>query len=329
LLSRRQRAPADAPDVEEVARVPAPLPFAPSVLARRPEIAVSRLALGVTLYVDDGLGWGKKHAVEALDRFLRVVQRRGDWWFTTSMISSWRRISERGLPEVRAALGIGWDESRPRHLFWFRLVDDTNAPGVGFSYREVDDRRGARTGFLEIFLPQDESPRALLQLVLSVVEAAPFWSGVGGYVATWNHWTKPISFWSIFKWCRRFIGIDVQVPDEMAWLARGGLPGTGWLTLLGAPLINRLEIDVGALSAAPAPHATVVQELPRGALVRAGEAPTVGDVNNLGYPAAYAEAARLLAPYLVAAPPRLWGGFYDDDMSAKWFRRLLDPEGWR
>jgi Protein of unknown function (DUF3396) len=309
--------------------VPSPLPFAPSVLTRQPEIAVSRVSLGLTLYIDGGLAWAQKHAVEALDLFLRLASGRETWWFTTSMVSDWRRVSDRSLPEVRHALKIAWNEATPRHLFWFRLVDDIHAPGVGFSYREIDDHRTERTGFLQIFLPQQQAPKDLLELVTALGAAVPFWSGVAGYVATWNAWTKPVSFWSIFKWCRRFVGLDVQVPDEMSWSARAGLPGTGWLTLLGAPLVDRLEIDLTALQAAPAPHGTTVQELARGALVRAGQAPTLGDVNGLQYPAVYAEAARLLAPYLIDPPPRLWGGFYDDDLSVKWFRRLLDPEGWR
>lgn len=311
--------------------MPAPFPFTPSLLTARPEVAVSRLALGLTLYIEGGLAWAQTHAVAALERFVRLVPQRDSWWFTTSMLSDWRRVSERRgtTAELRDALGIHWNKSRARHLFWFRLVDDTTAPGLGMSYLEVDDQRSARTGFLQIFLPQDEEPARLLELARELGESAPFVNGVGGYLATWNHWTRGTSFWSIHKWCRRFVGIDVQVPDEMAWLARAGLPGSNWLTLLSASFIERLEIDVGALRERPAPHGTAVLEMGRGALVRAGDAPTIGDVNMLGYPAAYAESARLLAPYFVDAPPRLWGGFYDDDQSVKWFRRLLDPEGWR
>jgi hypothetical protein len=68
--------------------------------------------------------------------------------------------------------------------------------------------------------------------------------------------------------------------------------------------------------------------LTHGTLVRAGERPTLGDLNALVYPAAYAEVAHRLAPLLPADPRPFpqWGD--DAKETAAWVRRFVAPEGW-
>src|SRR4029450_13847279 len=99
--------------------------------------------------------------------------------------------------------------------------------------------------------------------------------------------------------CLRYLGLDAQDPLAMSWLAPTGLPGTGGLTLIGAPLGGALGMDDAALKRRDWHEDVRVHALAKGLLVQAGRAPTLGDVNRLTLPFAYAEVARALAPHFV------------------------------
>jgi hypothetical protein len=298
------------------------------VRASRPEEAVARICLGLTLYLDDCRHWSRGGAAEALRRFLAAVPKDELQWATTSAMDEWRRVRSGGFDAWVDALVQRRLQDQPRHLLWFRLADDVHVPRYSFSYREVDDARSARTGFLQIALPPDFECRAFRRLALSVTQCGSYWSGVGGYAAAWNANRKGPSFWPIHAWCRRYLGLDVQDPDVMAWHARQGLPGTGWLTWIGSPLAEALKIETSALVRRSWKHRVMVEPVERGALVQAGPEPDLGDLNRSQFPTAYADVAQALAPWLLAEPPELWGKFYEEKDTAKWMRRFVDPSEW-
>jgi hypothetical protein len=292
------------------------------VLKHAPEVTVARAVLGLTLYLDDMPAWAGGGLAYAVRAVLDLVGTERLAWYTTSVLSDWRRVTG----PMRLALLDELDRPGPlRHLWWMRLVDDPGAPGAGLSYREVDEARG-RTGFLQIFLPADSDPAQLLALAGSLGDRFGFASGVGGFLATWNQHEKPAAFRDIHGWSRRFLGLDVQDPDAMAWHARRRLPGTNWLTLVGARFAEAAAVT--AAMCAPGPAAVKVTPLRHGLLVQAGEQPTWGDLNRGSYPAAYAAVARRLEPWICAAELVLWGGFHRHEHTGPWLRRFVEPGRW-
>lgn len=299
-----------------------------TVLADSPQVSLARCALGLTLYLDEPFTWASEAAVAVLEHYLRVAPTDRLQWYTTSMLSDWHRFTPRSAESVLRALPVPWAEERVRHLFTFRLVDELGAPSLGFFYKEMDEARGRR-GFLQLLLPEDHEPSELLGLAAEVGKRWPVLCGVGGYVGTWNEWLKSSAFWSLYRFSKRFLGMDIQDPDPMSWAVAQGLPGSNWLTLVGEGLAQRLELDVAALQAQRWRAEVKVHALRRATLIQAGAAPTLGDVNSLRYPAAYAEVARALEPYFVKEPPEYWGGFYEEKKTAAWLRRLVFPEDLR
>jgi hypothetical protein len=63
-------------------------------------------------------------------------------------------------------------------------------------------------------------------------------------------------------------------------------------------------------------------------LLRAGEQPTMGDLNRLAYPEAYAEVARRLDPLFVEEPSEFLGLFADNVHTHAWLRRLVEAGDW-
>jgi hypothetical protein len=294
------------------------------VLRDAQHVSVACPTLGLTLYLTDMIAWARGAATAALAAWLRHCPAGSPTWYTTSGMADWEPVLGDTMPALLEQVSSP-DLLRVRHLFWFRVVDDTGAPSAGFSYRETNEARGPG-GWLQLFLPEDTDPGRLLALTEELADLAPFLCGVGGHLASWNAHEKPTAFWDIRDWCRRHLGLDVQDPDQMAWHARQRLPGTSWLTLIGDPFEARADA-LAAVETRPGPF--TVTRRKHGLLVRAGERPDLGDVNTLTFPAAYAAVARRLAPFLVTGDELEFpGGFVDHGDTGAWLRRFVEPEGW-
>lgn len=294
-----------------------------------PEVMVARVALGLTVYLDDAPHWAETGVPAMVSALLRMVPGATLEWLTTSTRNDWVRLSpaERdGLPQT---LANAWNARGPRHLLQVRLSDDTQCMGAGFSYRELDPARGGRHGWLQLVLPYDQSPDDLLALAVELAQEHPFRCAVGGYLTTFNEWEKPAAFWCIRRWALQHLGLDVQDPDMAAWFVEQQLPSTNWLTLLGAPLLEARGVSASALQAHPWERPITVLPLERGVIVRAGERPVTGDVNDLVYPETYAEVSRALEALLPRRFARYYGGFHDGDQTLRWVRRFVEPEAWQ
>lgn len=299
------------------------------MLEREPTRSVARVALMLTLYIHDMEAWEHGGAEAACRELFDVCAPKNLRWFTTSRLDHWSRVDEATVREIVS--NLTWPQATPRHCFGFWLADEPGAPSCLFGYRSIDTGRNERAGVLQLALPQDTDPGLLWQLALSIGHRLPFTCGIGGYAASWNRLHPQTAFHEIRAWCRRYIGLDVQEPDRMAWHVRDALPGTSWLTLMGPRLLD-------SWGQSPADYVGRKWETPNiaalplssgGVLIRAGEGPTLADLNRFAYPSAYVEVARALATRLPMAPPELTGGFFVHEDTAAWMRRFLEPEGWR
>jgi hypothetical protein len=296
------------------------------VLAADHNVSVGKVELGLTLYLADAAAWAADGAARALDEFLSVAPINELNVFTGTP-PRWRSIRHGDLGPVREQLRHPhWQQDRMRHLLDMRVVDDPTVPSVGFEYREIDPARLQRTGVLCVTLPRETEPEVLYQLTVRIASIAPFWSGSAGYVLRFNDHHPGSAFTWFRTLSRRWLGIDAQEPERAAWSAAERLIGSNWLTLLGRPLIDLRKVDGAPLAAAPPP--LTLQPLPTGWLLKAGAQPTLGDLNRAEFPAAYAQAERLLGSALPLYDPRFAGPFLKDDLASRWRRRLTEPQGW-
>ncbi len=298
------------------------------VLASDPLVTLARVELGATLYLDEPLHWAREGAARALEAFLARTPAELRCWYTTSHLDVWKAARPALEPQWVDNLRVTGLTGQPRHLFEFAVADDAGTPSQGFRYREVDPRRAERAPYIELTLPQESSGAELEGLVRDVVACGPVLCGVGGAAARWNPQFRVTAFTRIRGWCKRFLGVDVQEPEESCWTAREKLPGSNWLTVCGPGFAVRPEL--AALAAwTGRGDAVEVSDLGGGTLlVRAGTEPTLGDRNALDFPAALARVAAALAPLFGPAPQG--AGIWQTRLPGpeEWMRRLIDPEAW-
>jgi hypothetical protein len=292
-----------------------------------PTVTVARATLGLTVYLANGVGWAREGAVAALDLFARHAGRERLRWYSRSTDDLWVPVLDETLPRIASVLPLQEHQHRARHLLQLRVVDDTSAPSAAFVYRELDEDRAPCAGYLQCVLPFDHPLDDFLAMSLALLQLGLWWNATAGYLATWSVAEKPSSFATLRRWCRRYRGLDVQDPDAMMALAPRGLPGVNWLTALGKPFMARNKLDPAVALAPPWSDDVALAMLPHGVIVRAGDVPTLGDLNTLSHPDVYAEVARRLDPWMTAAPPPFpW--WTDEDETLRWFHRLTRPEGW-
>jgi hypothetical protein len=300
------------------------------VLTNNAAITVARPALGLVLYLDDPLVWARQAARAVLLGFMERVNARELQLFTTSVKPGYHSITGNDMAKLLHDLPLPAARATVRHLLWLRVVDNPHAARLGFSYREIDAENQRRCGFVEMVFPPDFDPRVLADFAAQIAGQWPLLAGVGGYMLSWNLREAATAHDAALPLCRRFLGLDFQDPDQLAWAVPQGLPGTGWLTLVGRRHAEGLEIDLPALEKRAWETPVAVRGLKHAHLIRAGESPDLGDLNRLAYPSAYAEVARVLAPYFIEEPPPFLGERWNEqpELAASWMRRLVDPEGW-
>lgn len=305
----------------------------PIVLRDEPSRVVARVTARLTMYTADPFGWAAGGAVRAFDAFLAAAaaadpsNARRQWWMTTSMMPHWTCIASSALDEVREGLSIG-GLGGIRHQFELRVARHRSATDLGFSYREVDDRRRARAGVIEIELPPDATT-VLLALARQLAETGPAFSMVGGLGISWERALRSTAHVAAYRWCRRYLGLDLQDPEPMSLHAMRGIPGTGWITHVGDRLVEACGVDPGdSLRRAAGAEDVRVERRGGGTLVIAGDAPSAGDNNDFELPVALRTVACALEPLFVTPPPTYAGPFFLHGTTNAFLRRLIDPVAW-
>lgn len=290
---------------------------------------VLRPALGLTAYLEAPEWW----ALQGAERAFGLLRDHGPIdrvrLFSTSMLQHWRAAPSHSLDSLQASLSCRTVlAGKPRHLFWAEFADYPNVPSIGMRYSEVETTRTIRHAFVQFTLPVDWPPEELLQLALRLANLGPVRSMVGGLCVRWNVLHQRLAFNQFYLWALRFVGLDCQDAEEMAWHTQMGLPGSNWLTFVGSSFADEQGLALDDLSSATWNQPVRTLPSQHGLLLQAGAAPTEGDLNQLRMPEAYMEVARRLEPYLVEQPPVFWGAFQEENRMHRWFRRLADSKGW-
>lgn len=298
----------------------------PHVLRADREHVVARGALGVTMYLANGLAWAREGALAAFDVWLGSVARSEVRWYATSVDERWHSVEKGTVDALRSSISLPWARGRARHGLRLRVSDGAGAPGTAFVYRELDEERAPCAGYVQAFVPADTPVAVFERMARAMLSCGLVWWASAGLVATESPSQRPSSFGALRAMCRRYAGLDVQVPDATAWRARDGLASVAWLTVLGAPFTAARAPERDAIARATPGHGVIVSSAPDKLWVFAGEEPLLGDLNELAYPHAYAEAAHLLQPFLAekAADFPTW----EPGATGAWRRRFLEPEAW-
>ena len=291
-------------------------------------MTTARTALGLTLYLDEPLRWSHSHAGDLFGSFLALVGPERLRFWTNEAMSTWKRVDRDFLAHASSSISTGGMSRYIRHQYGIQIANDPGAPSLAFRYKELDPARGPRASYLQIVLPLDHDPNDLVQLALEVANAYPVRFAAGGFVGTWNPQARTTAWTRLYGWSRRYLGLDLAYPERWSWHLAKGLPCPSWITLLGRRHMDALGIDGAALLGRAWRQDVTAFPLPEAIVLRAGEQPSLGDRNCIHYPAAIAEVACALDPWMLVEPPPFPGRFTEEEATDAWLHRFAFPERW-
>lgn len=295
-------------------------------LRSRPDVTLLRPCLALTLYLEPGPRWASEWASHLFQAFLEHAPAGQLRWFRSSIEERWRPVGDLSTLAEALSFGGAWRDGGERHLLKVVVRDDQDLPETCFSYREVARGRTPRVGFAELRLPFDRDPDALLALAIEAAHRFPVACGVGGYAFALDPRHPRNAGHAAWRESKRFLGVDLLAPESFSLFADEALPGTGWLTLIGATGA-RAGVDVDRLATRVWRNDVATMSLPHALLLRAGARPHTGDVNLMDLPLAQAEVSAALAPHL-ATKVTLPGRFREEEATRDWILRHVEPETW-
>lgn len=194
-----------------------------------------------------------------------------------------------------------------------------------------------RASFVEVLVPPTEDPAKVRALCEKLVDILPVRSGWGGYFArVRDDNVEPDPWDTVFTWCRRYMNLSPCYVDGWLGGALNRVPGCGWITVLGKPFTDAVQLDT--------PEGVSAHEGTFGTVYTAGEL-TLGDVHAGDFPHAISALAQQLESvsstswikhgfigaggglYFSTLATQLPGDFADHHATEGFMRRYVNPEG--
>ncbi|WP_285689431.1 type VI immunity family protein [Actinoplanes sp. NBRC 103695] len=203
----------------------------------------------------------------------------------------------------------------------------------------ASDDGAERASFCEVIVPADADHEQLARLADDLVAVLPVRSGHGGFSAYASK-RGPEPYNQVFAWCQRFFAIDVGSVDGFLEATSRRVLGAGWLTVLGPTFTQYLTEHTAPQFEA---SGIDIRRIPHGLIIRAGDAPTLGDIQRGEFPTLMADVDQFLQPLKANSWHRtsmmsiggghwwsvqthdLPGAFTEHRATAAWLARFADP----
>ena len=216
------------------------------------------------------------------------------------------------------------DAPKRRELYMLYLESgaQANLPSdQAFVFVALEDEQPA--GLMRLILPSDfgaASTDSIIELTRELVDALDFHSGHVGFGLNWND-RGDLAYDAQQQMQRigmRFPGIDIPDLETTLYAIPQGIKRVNWLTLLGAGLVD--ELGGYAHLQAQLGEAIALYRVPNGVIIRAGVAPSVGDVNRKDRLPAYHEVGRVLQPVRAGDHPAfiMKDEDFDEEVTEAW-----------
>jgi hypothetical protein len=226
-----------------------------------------------------------------------------------------RRFETHELPELRKYEDWGYvfsdNQQTDSWLFMFHGYEPASEPGKASFYRFEFDWRLA--------------PERLMEFTQAVLQVVNCVSGYGGYVFQGlprGPYGRS-SFDQIYRWARRYWGVEVQNLDVTVNHMLEGYKCPSWLTIVS----DRLPGISPAIVSAAESVAFQSWRSSGGTIQQAGSSPVLGDRNRAESLDSYEAIARALEPIQVKQHGAFGGSFFTEDRTMAWLRRFSEPRG--
>lgn len=287
----------------------------------------------MTIYFKDGYTERKRRVLlDVVNEYLNWAGERLQWWFTEGQLFS--KVSSLQSKDMSRYLLSSKYEQPDSDLKWSFMwhgginKEDANAvrfEALGASRMECE-RHGGLSYIRASFL-LDSDLQALHRA--SVRWAAQFQAvhGYGGIamISSPDDELASVSEGLLVARGDRFLGLDVDYPADHALWTKDGIKGGSWLTILSNAYVDRLGGGEQIQQALGARFS--LTPYPGGIVIKAGDAPEIGDRNRQVATPLSVALARVLKPIRVASHPgvRISSEGYGKEEFERWLARFDRP----
>lgn len=254
------------------------------------------------------------------------------WAAVGSGSEEWKPVAKNTFDRCRAQLKP--EAVRKRPITSFELTDGDQggqAPGYGLLVignpfdPEVPDEKSLLQAHFPAEVLADANREAFVSQVRELAALLPF---VSGYVSPGLHWAEIFKAQALKQAravTRRHPGFDVQDNARARTYLGTHVRGARWLTFLGPELAGQLG-GADALRGA-LPEDVSIETVGHGLMIRAGDAPEIGDASRKVDTPLLRAVAAALEPVTLFGELALYGSEFadqDDDLLEAYERRFLD-----
>lgn len=242
------------------------------------------LVLGLTIYTNVNLSNQAKAILSAYDRFLEWCPRESLKFYATETMRQHKPIKKSTLSMLPTWLKAGAPE---REFIRLQLKDGSqyqDAARYKFDVLGIEPKskqfKLRHANLLSLAFPPDPNAASSIRdRFVELCTLLQFQSGYAGFSFECSKYEAEASHSHAWGLSMRHPGIDINrnVDDAIA-VGQDGMKGVGWLTALNKSYLAQL----GGLSRLrqELPREVEFIDLPYGAILQAGPAPSVGDLNK-------------------------------------------------
>ncbi len=292
----------------------------------RDGIPIVRLTFGVTLYAERPLSTFREGLLKAYERFLAMVGTKTLRFYATETMRQHKPIAKKSLGMLTSWFS---PDAPPSESYGLELHDAEQYNAAPRTMFEIDGTEQTAAGRLQsasmvryVLPPEWGTDRTsdALDLAKELCSLIPFRSGHAGFAFECSRYFVEPAGEHAFAKSMRHPGIDIHMTHKDCNAVRfDGVRGVGWLTLLDNAFIKQLR--------SPSFERCKLVLVPNGVMIKAGDAPALGNVNRGDTLPAYREAFRYVRPLTEKAFARSpWFSLATDqrERTLRWYQRFSD-----
>jgi hypothetical protein len=267
----------------------------------------------------------RNEVVEAYRRFLSLVGKQGVRQYATQTMTKHKPLNPRALSMIPTWFASKAPKSESFGIELTDAVPFNAAPTTKFhlmGQEFTDAGRLESASIIRYVLPASwgiERAGEMLEIAKSLCELLPFRCGHAGYGFEYSKYFPRVAQEHAWAQSMRHPGIDIHdnVNDPRA-VAFDGIRGVNWLTMIDDAFIKEL-------GGSPKFKLCTTIPVKGGLIIKAGEAPDIGDVNRRDNLPAYREAFGYIEPITKRTFERAsWVGLLRDGgpRTERWLKRF-------
>lgn len=255
------------------------------LVAHQDGIRLTQPVFCIRFFTDKALSEMGPDALVPFEKYRELVGDEALRFYSTGTSRKHKPVTKRALEMPRTWLRKG---AKLGDFVSIDFIDSENyndAPSKLFEMsgtEEVDGERSDDATMFRLSLPYQwgiDKPGEMMALTTELWSALPFRSGLAGFaLECTNYLSEPAQEHAYAK-SMRHPGLEIPYStNDMIMVGFHRVRGVGWLTLLEESFIE--ELGGRDRLQEPLTEDVVVHDVPRGVLIKAGDAPKFGDVNR-------------------------------------------------